>query len=435
MTDKKKILFTTVYNDEGIYWDNFKKDTQRRIFTYSFPRISSFGLRFIKENFENVDIMEYPTFEEFCRKLHEGYDIVGFSFFLNETDDILRMIKTARKINPEVKIWGGNYGILTPEIHGYFDKIFIGYAEEELAKEFNVDLKRIKHPPLVWYIQTSFGLKINPVGILFTTRGCPMKCSFCQTPMFCPKPSKLSYRSISEILDRYKEMGIKELIIYDENFNLFPKHTKKVVEMMNDRGFYWYCMTTVKNLKENWQDWMEMGMLGSFVGIESFRQDALDSIKKPLKPDDTIEFVEKINDDLYLLGFFVIGYEGDTKASIREDIDKLRDLRLDHNQIRILTPLPQTPLWDEIENKYGIINKDWGRYDTMHLVWNHPNFEATELEKLLIKSLKKCHPRTYLIRTPMKLMKRYSMDKGVLDGISFMSKKMMYANRFDYGHY
>lgn len=69
--------------------------------------------------------MEYPTFEEFCRKLHDGYDIAGFSFFLNETDDILRMIKAARKINLEIKIWGGNYGILTPEILGYFDKIFI----------------------------------------------------------------------------------------------------------------------------------------------------------------------------------------------------------------------------------------------------------------------------------------------------------------------
>lgn len=230
-------------------------------------------------------------------------------------------------------------------------------------------------------------------------------------------------------------MGINELIIYDENFNLFPKHTKKVVEMLHEGELYWYCMTKVKNLKEKWQGWMEMGMLGSFIGIESFNQVALYSIQKPLKPEDTIEFIEKINEKLYLLGFFVIGYENETKSLIKEDIDKLKDLRLDHNQIRILTPLPQTPLWDEIENKYGIINKDWEKYDTMHLVWNHPNFEPEELEQLLIRSLRKCHPRTYLFRTPFKSLKRYSDDKGLIGSSSYMMRKLIFANVFDYKNY
>ncbi len=433
MDSEKRVLLTTVPGSSEVYWDNFKIDTQRKIFTYSFPRINSFGLRFLKYNIPGIDILEYPSWDEYKKNLEKRYDVVGYSFYLNETNTIIKMINTARKMSTNTRLWGGNYGALTPEIQNHLDEVFIGYAEESLAKRLGKKIERIRHPPLVWYVQTSFGFKINPVGILFTSRGCPMNCNFCQTPSFCSKPQKISLKSIEEVLDVYLDMGIKEVIIYDENFSLFPKHTKKVVDLLYEKGIYWFCMTSVDHLKNNWREWYEMGLLGAFIGIESFSQGILNSMNKSkTEALETIELVREIRDYLYLLGFFIIGYEDETKVIAKENVKTLKKLKLDHTQIRILTPLPQTSLWENIENKYGIFQEDWSKFDTMHLVWNHPHFNPGELRELLIKSLLECHPRRYLLRTPLKMAKRYTREKGYIGSSIYLFKKMLLANTFDY---
>ncbi len=438
MSSEDRVLFTTIPRSQEGRWDNFKKDTQRRVFTYSFPRINSFGLRFLRYNIPNIDILEYPSWERYKSHLEKEYDVIGYSFYLNETNKILDMVKTAKEISENAEFWGGNYGALTPEVQDHFDEIFIGYAEEAVAEKLNLDIDRIRHPPLVWYVQTSFGLKVNPVGILFTTRGCPMSCEFCQTPSFCSKPKKLPLESIEEVIEKYQEMGIREVIIYDENFSLFPEHTEKVIEILHNKGIRWFCMTSVENLAENWREWTEMGMLGAFIGIESFSEAVLNSMsmkKTKSEVSKTIDLIEQVQDHLYLLGFFIIGYENDTVESVKENVDMLSSLKLDHTQIRILTPLPQTPLWNELESKYGIFEDDWSKYDTMHLVWDHPNFSPEELRKLLIRSLRKCHPRSYIFRTPLKLARRYTREKGPLNSAIYFFRKILLANTFDYSRY
>ncbi len=433
MKIEKRVLLTTMpMPDEG-YWDNFRRDTQRRVFTYSFPRINSFGLRFLKYNIPKIGILEYPTHDEYVQALEKGYDIVGYSFYVNEIDEIIGMIKTAKRARRDVEIWGGNYGALTPGIEEHFDELMIGYGEERIAAKLGLKIDRIRHPPLIWYVQTSFGLKINPVGILFTTRGCPLRCDFCQTPSFCSKPQKITLESIKEVIEIYRERGIREVIIYDENFSLFPKHTRKVIELLAQSGIHWFCMTTVDHLSRNWREWYEMNMLGAFIGIESFSQDTLASMNKiTMDASDTVDFVKEVHEFIYLLGFFIIGYEGDTGRSVTDDVNTLRGLKLDHTQIRILTPLPRTPLWDDIEDSYGIFERDWSRYDTMHLVWNHPHFEPDELRKLLIRSLLKCHPRTYLVRSQLKFARRFTSERGFFRAGLYLLKNMWRANTLDY---
>ncbi len=433
MGKEDRILLTTIPKSPEGNWDNFRRDTRRKLFTYSFPRINSIGLRFLSQNIPEIDILEYPSIGTYKRYLNKGYKTVGYSFYLNETNMILKMIKTARSTSEDLELWGGNYGALTPDVQKYFDEVFIGYAEEAIARKLGIEIDTLKHPPIVWYVQTSFGLKINPVGILFTTRGCPVRCDFCQTPSFCSKIQKVPLRSIEKVIEHYRGMGIREVIIYDENFSLFPKHTKKVVELLHEKGIYWYCMTTSKHLSKDWREWYEMGMLGAFVGIESFSQQVLNSMNKT-KADvsETVELIKEVRDHLYLLGFFIIGYEHDDRSSVVRDISRLSDLKLDHTQIRILTPLPQTPLWDEIDSKYGIFETDWSRFDTLNLVWNHPNFTPEEMRKLLLRSLMKCHPRRYVLRTPSKLARRYSREKGLIGSGIYLLKNMLIANSLDY---
>ena len=144
MLPNKRILLTTVFR-EGRRYDYWGSNTPNRFLRYTYPRICSFGLRFIKHNIPQIEILEYPSWKEFTEKISKGdYDTVGFSFYINEIPDVIRMIKFARE-NGVKEIWGGNYGVLTPGIEKHFDRVFIGYAEHEIAKELGVEIGEIKH--------------------------------------------------------------------------------------------------------------------------------------------------------------------------------------------------------------------------------------------------------------------------------------------------
>ncbi len=130
-----RVLFSTVYRKGSEPYDYIGSNT-RTWFRFYWPRVQSFGLRFLKQNIPELQILEFPTWEEYTKKLQEGWDVVGLSFYLSETYEAMEMAEAAKKAGI-AEVWAGNYGALTPEVKGNFDKIFVGYAENQVAPFFS----------------------------------------------------------------------------------------------------------------------------------------------------------------------------------------------------------------------------------------------------------------------------------------------------------
>ena len=316
--------------------------------------------------------------------------MVGLSFYLNETHEALEMVDAARAAGAG-EVWAGNYGALTTEVQNKFDRIFVGYSESQVASYFGKQIKDIIHPPLIEYLNSPFGVKLNIYGVLFTTRGCPVGCKFCQTPVFCNRPSIIPLKSIERVLAYYKENGINVVLIEDENFGCNRRHADAVVELLDKYGMVWGCMARADYLRDKIDEWAEMrlkngkrmsGFGGAAIGIENIHQERLDDIKKKEGTEDILDTVRKLRKNgLGTVGYYMIGFESDTKESLKEDIPQLAALKLDITQICVLTPLPQTPLWAEIVEKYGIWDHDYHHYDGKHLVWNHPHIKPEEIDR------------------------------------------------------
>ena len=276
----KNILFTTSYITNKLY-DYWQSNTHKKtILRYSWTRYASYGLRFLQYNIPQINILEYPTLDQFKQIIDKSkIDILGFSFYTNEIPQILEMVKYARIKGVKV-IWAGNYGALTSGLNHYFNKIFKGYSEKLIADELGIKIHRIKHPPIIQYYSWAIGMKIAKVGILQTARGCLLKCKFCQTPVFSPKTELIPMESIKEVLLEYKKRGVKEIIIIDESFGLFKNHANAVIELLYSLGFYWSTMTRVDILYKNLDSWISKGLFAAFIGIESFSQNTLDFINK-----------------------------------------------------------------------------------------------------------------------------------------------------------
>ena len=79
-----------------------------------------------------VEILEYPTWEEYAEMVSGDWDIVGFSFFTPDYPKVEKMADYARQRGVP-QLWGGSYGCLIPGARRLFDRTIIGYAERTIA--------------------------------------------------------------------------------------------------------------------------------------------------------------------------------------------------------------------------------------------------------------------------------------------------------------
>lgn len=410
MPTHPRTLISTACCDGPLY-DYWGSNTPRTAFRLGGKRIISMGLRFIKQNVPGIEILEMPTADEYRRTLARGWDIVGISFYLDETNRALEMAAEARRAGA-AEVWGGNYGVLTPEIRPHFDRIFVGYGEQEIARVLGYELENLIHPPMV----VPFGMPFWTIvrfGILFTTRGCCFGCTFCQTPSFAPKPRAIPLETIDRVLMCYADHGVVDLLIPDENFGVIPGHARAVGELLARHRMLWTVMTRLEYLLQHFDEWKSQGLAGVMIGVESMSQEELNALNKRSRVEKLHEALELCRrHGIVTVGFYIIGLESDTEESIQESITQLVAMPFDLVQVCVLTPLPQTPLWQRIQNCYGIDDSDYSKFDGKHLVWKHPSLSREQIEDLLAWSFKTLYPRTKFAGTIIKHARAHARRVG-----------------------
>ena len=393
-----RVLLTTVHRDHGLY-DYYRENAPDNFrWRLQMPREISFGLRFLRQNLPEIEILEYPSRAEYRRALKKGWDVVGFSFYLEESNRILEMAEEAHRAGVK-ELWAGNYGALTPSIQPNFNAIFKGYSEDAVAQRLGKTIQAVQHPPLVTRFRLPGGWPL-PVGILFTTRGCSFTCTFCQTTAFAPRPKAIPLEAIERAVRFYVEHGIHYVLILDENFGNIPAQAEAVIDMLARYGLHWVVQSRVDLFLRNFEEWVEKGLEGALFGIESFHQDVLKQIHKGEKVEAVMEFVRRLHAaGKYAHGYYIIGFPSETPESIREDLRTLASLRLDVTQITIVTPHPCTQLWNELDANHGIFEKDWSKFDTKHLVWQHPHCAPETMVSLLKEGFQLCYDKDWLRQT------------------------------------
>ena len=385
-----KVLLCTVYRlFKRDYWDVAGMPV------YKFPRAAAPlricpGLRFIKQNVPEVEIQEYPLWHEYVAKLKEGWDVVGFSFYQHHIAEIREMIEEARCQGVR-EIWAGNYGALDYDIPGLVDRVIIGTGEDPVAQAFGYRVRddEIEHPVMVGHFSIFPGVRHFTYGLLYTSRGCPFKCTFCPSPVFDNRRFSINLESIERVLKYLKKIGINDLIHMDETFGFLPVFTDKLTLLYARYKFRWWAQSRVEIFLRNLDTWYERGMRAAPVGVESTFQRALDNVDKKQRIEDTVEFARRTSakPGLFRPAYYMVGYENMTLEETIQDTRRFKKLGFDVNGATVLTPYPRTPLWEELDSKYGIFDRTASHYDERHLVWNHPYISPLEM-RYLILSLK-----------------------------------------------
>lgn len=386
LSSNPRVLLTTCFRRfPSDYWDIVGETT------YDLPRVTvprrmGFGLHFIKQNVPEVEILDYPMWHDYVKKLKEGWDVVGFSFHQNEIAEIELMADEARRHGVK-EIWAGNYGALDYKIPKIADRIFTGPGEDHVAQAFGYRVPEgsVKHPPL--FMPLSFlpgNIRHLTLGVLFTERGCPYKCTFCQTPSFNTRMSTIDFESVERVLRYYKKLGITDVFPQDELFGVFADYTDKLTRLFAKYKFRWWAQSRATMFTRHLDKWYERGLRFPLIGLESMNQKSLDDLDKKQSVEEILEYARRTREkkDMYRMVYTMIGYPHMTVEDTIESAVFLKRAGFDAHTISVLTPFPKTPLWDEYDAKYGIFERKYRNFDLKHLVWNHPLMSPVQMHYL-----------------------------------------------------
>lgn len=190
------------------------------------------------------------------------------------------------------------------------------------------------------------------VTTMFTSRGCPYGCAFCDKSTFT---SKWRARSAANILAEVEEIvgkyATRSIIIYDDLFTVDKKRVKEFCEGVIRKGWRidWKCEGRVDIVDEEMLALMKRAGCSMIAyGVESANQHGLDYLKKGTTPDMARSaFAATRRAGIRAMGYFILGIPVETYADAQKTIDFAIELRADYAQFSVLSPFPNTKIYDD----------------------------------------------------------------------------------------
>lgn len=233
--------------------------------------------------------------------------------------------------------------------------------------------------------------KVVPIA---TSRGCPFNCRFCSViPMF---GRKYRFKSINRVIEEIKAVAssTKHIFFIDDNFAADKKRTKALLQAILDN-----------NIKIEWSAQMradiardpelikllaKTGCFQVFIGFESINPGTLILYNKNQKVKDIDNCIRALKShSIHIHGMFVLGSDEDDLKIIRDTQKYAKKLDIESIQFMMLTPLPGTPVFEELKDQGRLLHTDWSKYDAHHAVFEPKLMTAFELHIETLKAMAK----------------------------------------------
>jgi len=206
-----------------------------------------------------------------------------------------------------------------------------------------------------------FGFKS---GSIITARGCPYQCEYCSKTVFGDTYRTVSADRVIEEMREVTALGYQEIWFADDVFSLKRSRTIDLCEAMVRSGVKipWTCLCRVDNVDREMLLLMKAaGCRGVIFGIESLSDDVLGLMNKRFTAEQAIRALEVARSTgLEVSSYFMVGYLGDTRESIRKTVNMSSSLPFHSVQYAIPKPLAGTGLAKRLESELGIAKwRNW----------------------------------------------------------------------------
>ncbi len=438
--NKKKILLIqpTPYDQHG----NLVKKNKLYFVGLALPLLAALT----PEEYE-VELC-YETIEEV--PFDTDAELIGISSMGHAVIRTIDIANKFRELGKTVVLGGYMVSLMPEEAKKYGDAVMIGDAEEtwaemlqdyslgKLKKVYQKKLTELK-TPLPRY-ELLLKKKIGNFLPVQAGRGCPKTCSFCS--VHCLYHGQYLKRSIPDVIrdiKRVKELGFKQFLLLDDNIFSNREYAIELCAEIKKLKMHWMTQCSIDIAKD--EELLEIiASSGCYVlsfGLESISKDSLRSMNKswadPDKYAEQIKIIRRHGIDISTE--MVVGADGDTLESIRETAKFISDNHIAVPRFYILTPIPGTKFFDQMQEQGRIYNEDIYSYNGCEAVHVPKNMTPEELTRAYwelyneVYTMKSIIKRTLLTDSFFKrpfmvifyffvnVFYRYQIKKGIVPNI------------------
>lgn len=385
-----------------------------------------------------ADELSYPELK--ARISSSKPDVVGISAMTFTLLDVVKTARLVKELSAEIPVVvGGVHAYEYPRetarledidyvLSGEGEEIFLLFVQELAAgRKFdavpglvfsqNGDLIQNPPPSLIADLNSlpfpdrtltpyrkysSVVARRQPITTMFTSRGCPYRCSFCARPHL---GKRFRFRSAASVVDEMEEclkLGIQEFLIYDDTFTVNRPRVHAVCDEIIRRGLDigWDIRARVDCVDEQMLERLrEAHCERIHYGIEAGTEKILKVLNKGItlkQARETVALTKKAG--IQTLAYFMIGAPTETREDILRTIDFALELEPDFVHVTILTPFPATEIYAR-GLKEGVFKRDYWREFARDPrpgftppYWNE-DLSDEELQELLKLAYKKFYTR------------------------------------------
>lgn len=223
-----------------------------------------------------------------------------------------------------------------------------------------------------------------PCASVVLTRGCPNRCTFCDRSVFgrmCRAYTPAyAVRMIKQLREEY---GVREILIEDDTFIISRKRVVEFCELLLEQkiDITWSCLGRADRVKPDLLALMRKARCWHITyGIESGDADILKSVNKNLDIPQIRQALEWSRAaGLQTKGFFIVGFPGETEATIAATRDLAISLPLDDISVMLLQPFPGSEIYSTAA-EMGTFNCDWRKMTTLEATFIPEGFTKESLE-------------------------------------------------------
>ncbi len=269
----------------------------------------------------------------------------------------------------------------------------------------------------------------NRAVSVFTTRGCPYQCTYCHNVF----GKKLRKHSVDFVLEELKLLqqnyGVQEIEFLDDIFNMDMERAAAIFDRMEMEGLR-FDITFPNGLRserlneELLRKFKRGGVYWITVAIESGSPRIQKEIKKNVdlkKAQENIALISKMG--INCNGFFMMGFLNETEEDIRKTIDFAVRSRLVIASFFILTPFPNTAIYNQaLEQGVDMTARFSDYHDISVNLSKVPTKRLWQLKKMAYRKFYFSPKRIYLI------LRANPFRVGLLEGILYLFK-MVFTGR------
>jgi len=214
---------------------------------------------------------------------------------------------------------------------------------------------------------------------IILTFGCPFHCDFCSRPVFGNLFRRRNLDVVFEEIEQIRQLGYDSLWIADDNFTLNLAYLKEFCARMAGRNIQWSCLSRVTGISEDLARLMkEAGCRRVYVGLETGSEATLQLMKKQASLQEGIEAVHLFHKvGIEVAAFFIVGYPGETVASVEATFRLALSLPLDIISFNVPYPLPGSELFERVSEID--LSKDWDKENEVTFIYKS-EFDPVWLE-------------------------------------------------------